>query len=170
MPAFRCRVRTSVIDSPSCAVVCVRVLDRDTEEKGAAAAFKGLSKVTYATSSSDMDINLDDANFWEKILPEMKTSKSLAARVAAGQVETEAQREEFIRDITALVEEVKEGMMSRSASYAYQSAHSGRELHAFLVKLIAHKSFTDKVLTAPRHTTHTRRAHGCTTDTALGST
>ena len=141
---------------PLCGVcVCVCVIDRDTEEKGAAAAFKGLSKVTYATSSSDMDINLDDANFWEKILPEMKTSKSLAARVAAGQVETEAQREEFIRDITALVEEVKEGMMSRSASYAYQSAHSGRELHAFLVKLITHKSFTDKVLTAP-HTTRTR--------------
>jgi hypothetical protein len=143
------------------------VIDRDTEEKGAAAAFKGLSKVTYATSSSDMDINLDDDNFWEKILPEMKTSKSLAARVAAGQVETEAQREEFIRDITALVEEVKEGMMSRSASYAYQSAHSGRELHAFLVKLITHKSFTDKVLTAPhtRRTRHTRTQHTHTTHT-----
>lgn len=54
-------------------MICVLYADQKSDDKGVAAAFKGLSKVTYATSSSDMEIDLDDDNFWEKVLPEMKT-------------------------------------------------------------------------------------------------
>lgn len=89
-----------------------------------------------------MEIALDDDQFWEKILPEMKTQKSLAARLAAGHVIDEDHRAEFLRDLAVLVEDVKEGMVSRSASYACQAANSARELHSFLIKLAGHPVFS----------------------------
>ncbi|KAL6058337.1 Chromodomain-helicase-DNA-binding protein 9 [Balamuthia mandrillaris] len=111
----------------------------DGEESGArkqraraAAAMRALSKVSYATSSADMDINMEDKDFWAKVLPEYKTAAGLSKSILEGKIKTEEQKKVLFADIEKLIAEVKEMVQSRSKSYAFSRKNPLMELSQLL--------------------------------------
>eukprot|EP01116_Phalansterium_solitarium_P005921 TRINITY_DN181_c0_g3_i1.p1 TRINITY_DN181_c0_g3~~TRINITY_DN181_c0_g3_i1.p1 ORF type:complete len:1275 (+),score=555.76 TRINITY_DN181_c0_g3_i1:199-3825(+) len=69
------------------------------------------SMASFQSSNADSRIDMDDPDFWEKILPEAKTADKLLQRVQkGGALESDAKRAEFLADFERLVNEVVEGV------------------------------------------------------------
>jgi chromodomain-helicase-DNA-binding protein 7 len=97
--------------------------EEDEEESGTAGnktvvkqSEKGLSsfaKATFCFSQSDMEIDINDADFWVKILPESKNAEGLASRLNEKDgLKTDDEKMRFLQDLEALVNARIEGRMS----------------------------------------------------------
>eukprot|EP01088_Endostelium_zonatum_P017641 TRINITY_DN530_c0_g1_i3.p1 TRINITY_DN530_c0_g1~~TRINITY_DN530_c0_g1_i3.p1 ORF type:complete len:1581 (-),score=597.97 TRINITY_DN530_c0_g1_i3:89-4312(-) len=113
------------------------------KEGGLSANLKKLSKVSYATSAHDLDIDLKDDNFWKKILPEAQNVKSLTKRwnrKNKNWLEDEEQRKKFVKDIAGVVEQIRE--KERSNEFGYTT--NNMEMSALLRELQTRSEFTEE--------------------------
>lgn len=75
----------------------------------------GLSKVTY-------QIDLEDDEFWEKVLPEHKSAKQLIEQLKNEEsLKTEEEKKVFLEDVKAIVGDIKEASGHRSKSFLFTS-------------------------------------------------
>ncbi|KAL9653103.1 hypothetical protein ABK040_006321 [Willaertia magna] len=69
---------------------------------------KGLSnfsKATFCFSQSDMEVDIDDENFWQKMLPGLKNAEGLMNKLSEEKsFKTKEQQDQYMADVKALVD------------------------------------------------------------------
>ena len=76
-----------------------------------------LSKVTY-------QIDIESENYWDSVLPEHKTAPKLLKQLKKNkenEFSKKETRDQFIKDLHAVVEDIQETLENRSKSYAFSS-------------------------------------------------
>jgi len=97
--------------------------------------------VTYSTTNEDEAVNMNDADFWEKVLPEYQTAKSLRKKLDSAEaggnkiLSTPEERKEFLADIEKIINELKESLAARSSSYMYSNCNPLSEVTELLKKV-----------------------------------
>ncbi|GAM22173.1 hypothetical protein SAMD00019534_053480 [Acytostelium subglobosum LB1] len=86
-----------------------KILERSTtisfDTKNKPTNLSGFSKATFASNENDMDVDIDDENFWEKVLPEYKTVRQLDEKLTSGSIfASEEARAKYIDDICTLAQ------------------------------------------------------------------
>jgi len=72
-------------------------------------SLSSFSTATFAASAEDKGVDINDVNFWEKVLPSFKTtSKMIEAVQEPSTLDTEEKREKFLADINVLVQELEQ--------------------------------------------------------------
>ena len=77
-----------------------------TQENQPSSSF---SKATFTASSADSEIDVNDPNFWDLVLPEAKTAEKLLQKLEKGELSTREKRNSFLKDLSELVRDVVNG-------------------------------------------------------------
>ncbi len=87
-----------------------KVVWSDTQAKKGISGPSSFSKATFQSSNADSEIDINDPNFWDLVLPEAKTAERLLQKLdKEDSLATEEQRSTFLQDLKVLVEEVEKG-------------------------------------------------------------
>lgn len=66
------------------------------------------SKAMFVASEADMEVDMHDTNFWEKVLPSFKQTERLNELLQVeGALDTEEKRAQFIEDVRLLISDLK---------------------------------------------------------------
>jgi hypothetical protein len=105
---------------------------------------KGLSKFAKATfcfeSQNEENVDVNDKDFWRKILPEQKDAEGLLKRMTQMDVKDEKLVEEFFRDVEDLVNSQLVDTGGKKLNHRYQTDEALEDL---LAQIINSKIFTE---------------------------
>eukprot|EP01080_Neovahlkampfia_damariscottae_P008691 gene8691-638_t len=74
--------------------------DQIQSEKGVSQ----FSKASFCFEQSDLDVDINDKNFWDKVLPENRTAEALLRKLQSGSsLKSKEQREQFMKDLENIV-------------------------------------------------------------------
>jgi hypothetical protein len=65
------------------------------------------SKATFKSEDDDIVLDIDDENFWDKVLPQGTTPRLLKNRLENGPLDSNEAKEEFLDDLLTLVKQAK---------------------------------------------------------------
>jgi len=122
-----------------------KILERSTtisfDQKNKPNNLSGFSKASFASNETDMNVDINDENFWEKVLPDYKTVKQLEEKLQSGSIfSSDENRLKFVEDIIALAQSKKDDQLD-SVSIEFMGD---------LVKLLMRVEFNTKFSTEER--------------------
>lgn len=98
------------------------------------------SKATFVASEQDAGVDLNDSDFWDKVLPSFRTTKRMEEQLNdPTSFDSDEKKEKFLADIKQLIEDVKE----REKDNQNPSFKPMEELLTFLRKVAKSSSLTE---------------------------
>ena len=83
------------------------VVYKDGEADGFVLSSNTSSKHTFTSAEADTTIDVDDPNFWNLVMPGVRSARELMSRLNDGSaIESKEKKSEFLNNLTELVNEL----------------------------------------------------------------
>ncbi|PRP86333.1 chromodomain helicase DNA binding protein [Planoprotostelium fungivorum] len=113
------------------------------DEANGDSALSSFSKATFVAAEANSEVDINDKNFWEKVLPTFKTVARMKELLKDDQAfDTEEKKKKYVQDLGTIVSEFLARQESRSASSSFTSSmDSIAEISSLCKKAVASGKF-----------------------------